>query len=91
MFAVVSLETGDVDIATEAVDNPAATVTDAGVATAGLSLVNAICVGVDAGALSVMVTVAGEPPFTARGSTLTFTNELVGEVGEVGEADWVGD
>jgi len=42
MFAVVSLETGDVDIATEAVDNPAATVTDAGVATAGLSLVNAI-------------------------------------------------
>jgi len=38
-----------------------------------------------------MFTVAGEPPFTARGSTLTFTNELVGEVGEVGEADWVGD
>ena len=42
MIAVVSLETGDVDTRTEAVDDPAATVIDDGIATAGVSLVSAI-------------------------------------------------
>lgn len=85
MIAVVSLETGDVDTCTEAVGDPAATVIDDGIATAGVSLVSAIVVGADAGALSVIVTVDGAPPFTARGSTLMFANALVDDVG------WVGD
>jgi len=86
MIAVVSRETGDVDTATDAVDDPGATVTDAGIATPGPSLVNATRVGADAGAVSVIVTVDGDPPFTARGSTAMLTNEPVDDVGSVGDS-----
>src|SRR5262245_26246797 len=86
MIAVVSLETAEVNTVTDAVDDPAGTVTDGGIAIVGVSLVNVIGVGSDAGAFSEIFTVEGAPPFTARGSRATFTNEVADEVGCVGDS-----